>query len=374
MEEKDIFKDIKQRVDEEQLPFDDSDWADLQSRLDSKEEKRIIPFFPFHAKKAVAAAVATAAIVIMGLFILNRQNNDLPATPIVTSAPVTPPPASQAVTTPEEEDVPIPPAVVESSSSKRPAARKKYTPALEGEPAYEIVKPLEVYFEPQKQQIAEVKPADTMFKSIRPSDRNEPKKFDYAEFGEREVPTEKKIYFLAGGGIIAADNSLGYSLNAAIAKKISGTATLQAGVAYIGRNQSTDVTQTTISQHQVIGVNGATLQYDTTTSKATNRLPQSYAQAEVAMGLQLLKRSNLLIGVDVQKLLEAKEDVYALNSVTSEEKDIPIWSSGVKLRYQYMFIKNLSLGLAYRLDVSSALTNKVQSNFTQAYITYQFRR
>jgi len=381
MKERDILDHLRQKIEEVPVPFEEADWNAMQAMLDRREQKKIIAFRPsYNMWKAAGIA---AAVLLAGVFMLTpwhkkqvverdvaqhqseKQNSQSPA--------------------PERKDNTLPAVAAERVTPSAKTADKVPMAKQRSDTPGEALRPdqndwiagatenKDTVMHREQQPSSVITAKDVM--TAKTEEKRKPvQKIDFSEFEERKATGLNKPYFIAGGGVLTGDRSLGYSLSTAVVKGLSKKLSLQAGVAYVYNDLKRDINQMTITSRTVSGIGGPEIEYDTTFARVNSRLPQNYAQAEVSLNLALLKNSNLLMGVDVQRLMRSKQEVDAINNSLIDQQQLPLWNSGVKLRYQYAVIKNLALGLAYRFDVTSTFGNKQPNNFTQAYIIYQFKK
>lgn len=368
MEKKDkIFQVIRENYDSHKLPFDKADWNDMLKTLD-KEEQKSRGWVIVIKRFGIPLGIASGLIFAMTLFFnLNDTNNSQPYVKEDISSKL---PPNHAEITPIDSmpGTALRTKVMDRSISQRihnSKEVKKYDTGMIADTKRDGGKVL----------------YDSATKVIRPREESilvkEPKQLKDISpgyFPPVDIDMRKNIQLAAAGGINYNSQKVGYSFGLNLSKNLTSKFFIQMdiGLNRNSRDASYAEQNVTITAevHPGIGGPDTIYRYDTSMMSYTRVLRQNYGQATLSVGLKTFGNNNINLGVDLQRLMISKEELNVINANRDNTLPITMWNAGALLQYRHYLSKALSVGVAYRQDITGMLNNTYQNNTFRFNIHY----
>ena len=382
MKENELFDSLRDKVNDEILPFDESDWQQLRSRLDSKRKKEIIPFIPLSWKYILGGIAATT---IMFVLLYYRGKTDLKHEDVVKQQPqkqieqvidttrfIASQDDSSAILKPHLPEIIIPSANTALVHEKKPEIEK---PEVKRPGVNKQETRIEVAVSEEKKDKENVVADKVIPKSSTDESQPAPEKKEYVnlpDWNDDDVPHNRnKPVFLSGGGVNYQSQNLGYAVKIGMDKPVTSRFSINAELAVNTNSRNISINEISVADQPIVGNGGSYNFHDTTYNRIDKEFAQAFAQALVGFNYKLYSKGKAGMSVDALRVMRSKKDVADFNNALTDGKTTPLWNVGLRLQYTQYLNHHFDLGAAYRQDVSSAINKTWQNNFLQLMIIYK---
>ncbi|HTN47256.1 MAG TPA: hypothetical protein VL098_12980 [Flavipsychrobacter sp.] len=377
MKENELIELLKNEVEKHELPFNDSDWQALRTRLDKGREKRVL-VLPAYIK-LLGAGLAASLLFFVLLFkqagtqhaveqdVAGMQPGDQRKQPVPGK---TAPALAESATTSSSKEP-------KQGLSRKVTVTGKSLPYIQDTPSPED----SFMNSSQSESLAEPAPilaADPTRSGIPKKTMAEPKNYpqDVMWRDEEVLAQAKPPIFSGGGGINYQSQNIGYAVKLGLDKPLSQRWSVSAALAVNTNNRSFYQNEVEKIQQVVdfTSTGNMTTRLDTSYRGVEKAWQQTFAQAIVGVNYKLYSRGKAGMGVDAFRLMESRNRVEDYNELMRNDKPTALWNFGVRVQYTQYLTNHFDVGASYRQDVSSVLSNSWENNFLQFMLIYKLNK
>lgn len=363
MAKTDFDNELQKRFAEEDLPFNEQHWQELQARLDKKDRRvLLLPFIPAGYRR-VAVAASVVFVIMIVWFVIPQSEKSIVENNIAVIETV--------------QDV-APEVISENTADVTPmktntAVKKVLKPRVINRKHDVIGNNIDTT------KVAQQGLADDEEPVRKATGKSSQTKGKYPRFDFNELPQkyDNNMSLSLNGGLTFVESGRGFQAGIAIKNNISHNISIETSVSYLHGSQHVINKNERIKVEEVImpSDTGSYQTYDTTIitwfNGASRNLP--YVQLATSMSLRLNKKLNVSLGPDLQKVLLTDDNLDSLNKQLSlETKKVPAWDFGVGMRIQYALTNRIGCGLSYRESITG-LVSPDENYVNRDYVLFQLQ-